>query len=255
VALLANLDVLLPTILAGASADLAGYQVSATLGRAPVFFALALATVVFPRLSAALRDPAGVLRTASDFFLRTAVPVAVVIGTIPDRIVSKVFPPEYGSAAAFLPYTAASGIMISVMYLLVAAYQAEQRFRTGARLLGTALAIHGGVLIAGLAVAGLRGLAVGTLVGSVAAAFLVSIHSARVWPGWFRPRPAAALGVAWGGLLIASEHDLLAWSVCAAIALAGAGWTMLEPHLTGRTFSSRHQFGNKLGTGDGAAEP
>ena len=241
VALFANLDVLLPTILAGASAELARYQVSATLGRVPLFFALALATVVFPRLSAGSTDAVEVLRTAGDFFVRTAVPVAVVIGTMPDSLVRRVFPSEYAGASGLLPYTAAAGITISVMYLLTAAYQAEQRFRTGASLLGMALAIQGVSVAVGFALGGVRGLAAGTLLGSAAALLTVFLHSARVWTGGFRLRRAAALGVAWSGVLVVFERDLLVWSVCAVIALAGAGWTLLQPHLDGRQLRHRYE--------------
>jgi O-antigen/teichoic acid export membrane protein len=235
VALFANLDVLLATVLAGPTPELATYQASATLGRVPLLLALALAAVVFPQMSAGRGSAAAVLRAASDFFVRTTLPVALVIATMPRGLVDRVFPAEYAGVSALLPYTVASGIAISAMYLLVAAYQAEQRFRTSAALLGAALGVHGVAIAAGLALGGVKGVAVGTLAGSTSTVALAFVRSARVWPQGFRPRRSAVLAVIPGALLVAFQHHIVTWSVCAAVALAVAGWTVLGPHLLGRT--------------------
>lgn len=234
VALFANLDVLLASVLAGPSPELARYQASTTLGRVPLLLALALAAVVFPRISAGHNSSAAVLRAASDFFLRTTVPVALVIATMPSGVVEHIFPSEYAGAAALLPYSAVSGLAISALYLLVAAYQAEQRFRAGAGLLGAALAIHGVAIVAGLALGGVKGVALGTLAGSTGTVVAALVRSARIWPMGFRPRRPAVLGLVPGALLVAFQDAVPAWSVCAAAALAVAGWTVLGPHLLRR---------------------
>jgi O-antigen/teichoic acid export membrane protein len=235
VALFANLDILLASIMFGPSSELARYQASAIVGRVPLFLALSLGTVVFPRLSTARGSPASVVRTTSDFFVRTAVPVALMIATIPRELIDQVLPSEYAGLSELLPYTVASGIAISVMYLLVVAYQAEQRFRTGAALLGAVLAIHGGAVTIGLTVGGVEGIARGALAGSVGTAVLALVFSARIWPGGFRPRSVTVLGLAPALSLVAIDHYVPAWTVCAAITLAGTCWALLQPQLVGRT--------------------
>jgi O-antigen/teichoic acid export membrane protein len=234
VALFANLDVLLASILAGPSPELARYQASTALGRVPLLLALALAAVVFPRISAGRTSSAAVLRAASDFFVRTTLPVALVIATMPSGLVAYMLPSEYAGAAALLPYTAASGLAISALYLLIAAYQAEQRFRAGAHLLGIALCIHGVAITAGLALGGVQGVAVGTVVGSSSTVILTFICSTRIWPLAFRPRWSAVVSLVPAVLLVAFHQAVPAWSACATVALAGAGWTVLGPHLVGR---------------------
>jgi O-antigen/teichoic acid export membrane protein len=238
VALFANMDILLASVVKGPSLELARYQASAIVGRIPLFLALALAAVIFPRLSAARSSPAAVLQTASEFFLRTTVPVALIIATMPRSLVDRVLPAEYSGTSTLLPYTATSGVAISVIYLLVTAYQAEQRFRTGARLLAAALGIQGGAVAVGLSVGGVDGLPGGALAGSVGSVIVALTCSARVWPRGFRPRWATALSIAPAGLLVAFERDLLAWTTCAVIVLAGAGWALIQPHVVGRTAST-----------------
>jgi hypothetical protein len=100
--------------------------------------------------------------------------------------------------------------------------------------LGTALCIHGVAIIAGLALGGVQGVAVGTVVGSSSTVVLTFICSTRIWPLAFRPRWSAVVSLVPAVLLVAFHQAVPAWSACAIVALAGAGWTVLGPHLVGR---------------------
>jgi glycosyltransferase involved in cell wall biosynthesis/O-antigen/teichoic acid export membrane protein len=233
-AVFVNLDVLLASIMYGSHSDLAQYQVGAMLGRIPLILAVALATAAFPSLSSPDGSFADGVRTSTDVFIGTSLPIAVVIGTMPAPIFQLFFPDHYAGVPPLLPFTTASGILISVAYLAAIALQANRRFLAAGSSLALCLALQGAAVVAGLAVDGLHGVAVATVIGSCGAAAIMLSQFRRTWWRSARPTPAtAATALSATGLIIV-RHQLGVWCFAAAAVLAMAAWKLIQPHLPGR---------------------
>ena len=245
-AVFVNLDVLLASIMHGAHSDLAQYQVGAMLGRIPLILAVALATAAFPSLSSPEGSFAEGVRTSTDAFIGTSLPIAVVIGTMPAPIFHLFFPDHYAGVPALLPFTTASGVLISVAYLAAVALQADRRFGAAGSGLALCLALQGGAVVTGLALDGLHGVAVATVIGSCGAAALMLSRFRRTWWRSARPTPATvATALSTIGLVIV-RHQLSVWCFAAGAVLAMTAWKLIQPHLPGR----RGQLG-KADSSDG----
>jgi glycosyltransferase involved in cell wall biosynthesis/O-antigen/teichoic acid export membrane protein len=223
-----NLDVLLASALVAPGADLARFQVSTILGRIPLPLTVALATAVFPELSASRASSGAALGTSARFFLRTTMPVAMVIATMPQAVIDLLFPSSYGGISALLPTTTATGVLLSAVYLIAIVLLAGRRFRLAASLLATGLALHAATIIAGLTLGGIRGLAIGATVGG--ACMLALLLSRGTKPLLHLDRPlgtAIMLGLT-ATVLVLLRHSPIAWCMGAGLALAASAWRVVR---------------------------
>src|SRR5215213_4640534 len=173
-----NLDVLLACVLVEPGADLARYQVGTILGRIPLPLTVALATAVFPELSASQARSRPALGASTRFFLRA---------TVPQAVIDLLFPSSYGGISALLPVTTTTGVLLSAAYLTAIVYLAGRRFRRAARLLATGLALHATAIVAGLTLGGIRGLALGAAAGGACMLALLLFKGRRALSQVGRP--------------------------------------------------------------------
>ena len=104
VSLFVAIDVVLVALLPGDRALAASYQASAALSQVPYYVAGAVALSFFPSLSR--RAAGGVLAArAVRMYAAVALPVAVVLSTVPAPILAVVLPTQYGAVATLLRYT------------------------------------------------------------------------------------------------------------------------------------------------------
>ena len=228
-----NLDVLLAGVLVEPGVDLANYQVSTILGRIPLPLTLALATAVFPALSASKASSRPALRASARFFLRTTVPVALVIGTMPQAVIDLLFPSSYGEISALLPITATTGVLLSGAYLTAIVYLARRRFRTATRLLAIGLSLHATAIVAGLTLGGIRGLALGAAVGGAGMVALFLFQARKSLSQVGRPPAATAVAAATATVLLLLRHFPVAWCVGAGIVLLVSAWRVIRPEGAG----------------------
>jgi glycosyltransferase involved in cell wall biosynthesis/O-antigen/teichoic acid export membrane protein len=246
-AILANADAVLASASLGSGGDLARFQVSIILGRSPLFLAIALATAIFPALSAPRAPDSSILGTSTSLYVRMAGPLAVVVATTPQAIVDLAFPSDYAGVTALLPLTASSGLLIGAIYLLLSSFQAQQRFRTTAGLLAMCLIVHVGAIVAGLKLGAGAGAAVGGLVGAASAVALVTRKASATWPGALRIRSRPVLACL-ASLPVALQRDTLIWSILAIGVLAGVAWTMLRGHRTSAATARLRGSGGQPGS-------
>jgi glycosyltransferase involved in cell wall biosynthesis/O-antigen/teichoic acid export membrane protein len=224
-----NLDVLLASALVAPGADLARFQVSTILGRIPLPLTVALATAVFPELSASRASSPAALGTSARFFLRTTMPVALVIATMPQAVIGLLFPSTYGGISALLPTTTATGVLLSAVYLIAIVLLAGRRFGMAASLLAMGLALHAATIVAGLTLGGIRGLATGAMVGG--ACMLALLLSRGMKPLLHVDRPlgtAVMLGLT-VAVLVLLRHSPVAWCVGAGLVLVVSAWRIVRP--------------------------
>ena len=159
VSLFVAIDVVLVALLPGDRALAASYQASAALSRVPLFVAAAVATAFFPSLSR--RANGGMIAArAVRMYAAVALPVAVVLATIPAPILAVVFPAQYGAVATLLKYTAVTGLAAGGISLVTAFFQAADDYSCLWWLVA-GLAGYIGALLAGWRIGGITGLAVG----------------------------------------------------------------------------------------------
>ena len=224
-----NLDVLLAGVLVEPGVDLARYQVSTILGRIPLPLTLALATAVFPELSASQARSRPALRASARFFLRTTVPVALVIATLPQAVIDLLFPSSYGGISALLPITATTGVLLSAAYLTAIVYLAGRRFRRAARLLAIGLALHATAIVAGLTLGGIRGLALGAAVGGACMLALLLFKGRRSLSQVGRPLDTTAVAAATATVLLLLRQFPIAWCVGAGLVLLVSASRVIRP--------------------------
>jgi glycosyltransferase involved in cell wall biosynthesis/O-antigen/teichoic acid export membrane protein len=228
-----NLDVLLAGVLVEPGVDLARFQVSTILGRIPLPLTLALATAVFPELSASQARSRPALRASARFFLRTTVPVALVIATLPQAVIDLLFPSSYGGISALLPITATTGVLLSAAYLTAIVYLAGRRFRRAARLLATGLALHATAIVAGLTLGGIRGLALGAAVGGACMLALLLFKGRRSLSQVGRPLDTTAVAAATATVLLLLRQFPIAWCVGAGLVLLVSASSVIRPERAG----------------------
>jgi glycosyltransferase involved in cell wall biosynthesis/O-antigen/teichoic acid export membrane protein len=228
-----NLDVLLAGVLVEPGVDLARFQVSTILGRIPLPLTLALATAVFPELSASQARSRPALRASARFFLRTTVPVALVIATLPQAVIDLLFPSSYGGISALLPITATTGVLLSAAYLTAIVYLAGRRFRRAARLLATGLALHATAIVAGLTLGGIRGLALGAAAGGACMLALLLFKGRRALSQVGRPLDTTAVAAATATVLFLLRQFPIAWCVGAGLVLLVSASSVIRPERAG----------------------
>jgi O-antigen/teichoic acid export membrane protein len=180
----ATLDVVLVEVILPPGSHVAPYQLAATLGRAPIFLAMAISMMVYPAIigNSSHRSEDG--RRVFDG-LALLLPMTVlswaVLATIPRSILLLVAPSTYDQALRFLPVTAASGLLWSVVIYLSCSLVASGRWRaalvpafTSATLGGTAMAFGGQSF-------GIWGFAVIELLTALCALVGVAFVSLRLW--------------------------------------------------------------------------
>lgn len=222
--LLAGLDVVLVAALTAgapsAAEQAAGYQVIATLTKAPLYVATGAVLVSYPLLRAAAgvaRD--GLLRAALGSFARLAVPATAILATAPPALVALSLPAPLTDATRDLPWLALAGLgyaTLTVVHLVLLGLGAERRCMAG-------LAPAAAVLVAGLVLGwradAVHGVAVGAAVGSAIAAIGAVGLAARYVPRWERRDVLRALSMTGAAIaaLIAARTVPAIW---AAVAVA-----------------------------------
>jgi O-antigen/teichoic acid export membrane protein len=185
VTLLSVIDVLFVSLRFGGTRTAAGYQVAATLTRAPLFLALAFATAAFPRLARRPGDRA-VLSAHTQHVLGVLVPLLAVIATLPGPVLTALLPHGYESAVRFVPLTAALSTAYGLVVLQTTIFRADGRTRECLWILGGACAVS----LAGMAIGstiGVYWLAVGALIGAITAVVALAVQTERRWRGAQRP--------------------------------------------------------------------
>ena len=227
VSLFAAIDVVLVALLPGDRALTASYQASATLSRIPYFVAGGVALAFFPSLSR--RADGGVIAArAVRMYAAVALPVAVVLATIPAPILAVVFPTQYGAVATLLKYTAVSGLAAGAISLVTAFFQAAGDY-SFLWWLGAGLAGYVVGLLAGWRVGGITGLAAGGALGATAALALtgyqlVRRHGRGVFAQVLLAEPVAAAAV----LIVLRPYPLL-WLGAASLVGLHAATRFLRP--------------------------
>jgi O-antigen/teichoic acid export membrane protein len=180
----AVLDVVLVEVILPAAPRVAAYQLAATLGRATIFLAMAITAVVFPTIAG---GPANRKKDGTRVFeglsllLIMILPAWAILATVPRSILLLVAPSSYGEALQFLPVTAASGLLWTVVILLSCCLGAAGRFRSAAVIVVGCGAL--GVIAMAVAgpVFGVWGFAVSELLTALVTLVGVTILSWRQW--------------------------------------------------------------------------
>ncbi|MFF3837722.1 lipopolysaccharide biosynthesis protein [Streptomyces sp. NPDC001930] len=177
VALLASVDIVLVAMLPTDRAAAASYQAAVMLGRVPLFLAGAVSIAFLPALS---RRRAGDPLTASALrmYLTVALPLTVVAATVPNALITKVFPAGYSMVSTLMACTAMSGLALGALALLVTFAQAVNDYAC-LRTLLVGLGLYVTALASGWATGGVLGMAIGGLCGTVAALVLLAVRHSR----------------------------------------------------------------------------
>lgn len=205
------------------------YQLAATLGRIPIFFALAVSLATYPALARSPHDSA-VPSRALTATLTIGMPIAIAVATLPSALLNAVGANSYGSITRFLPYVAVTGLAWTVVTFEATRLRAAGAYLRCIALLlgGTTAVITGGVV--GLGADGVVGVAVGTAAAAVATAAVLIGCTERRWP--------ASHAIAWRGValavispacLIAVHPYAAVWLVVAIASLAAAGLLAFGP--------------------------
>ncbi|MET8506949.1 lipopolysaccharide biosynthesis protein [Streptomyces sp. NPDC004787] len=249
VATMAAVDVILVAVLPTDRASAASYQAAVMLGRVPLFLAGAVSVAFLPALS---RRRAGtpLAGDALRMYLTVAVPLTAVAATVPRAVLDRVFPAGYAQVGTLLALTAVTGLALGACALLVTFCQAVNDYACLRTLLaGLALYVTG--LAAGWSAAGVLGMAVGGMCGTVTALLLLARRHARRHgfgtPGErFGARPLGFLVLAGllAGVLAALRPLPVAWLCAAAGVVCGALWWF---------FGHRSEPGRGAPAGEGRA--
>jgi glycosyltransferase involved in cell wall biosynthesis len=231
VAVLANIDLVAGTLLSHDSPSLSGYQVATILSRIPFFLSMAVSTAAFSRMASSRSQASqGTIGAALDVMGSSGFPIAVALATLPP-VVARVFLPHAYSAgvAIYLPYTAAIGLLASFTNVLTTLFQAAERYAQCAVLLTAAVLVDGALISAGVLMAGVHGLAVGSLAGQVVALVLIGAAAWRAWGNAIVPGgQAIAMAVLAAPLSMLGAHAALWLAYAIAVCGAGAGVAFLD---------------------------
>jgi glycosyltransferase involved in cell wall biosynthesis/O-antigen/teichoic acid export membrane protein len=221
VSVLLTVDLFLVAVLAASAADAATYQASMILSRVPLFLAGAVSASVFALLTRTTDSGRDAVRTAVRLYLLLVLPFAVTLATVPPELLDLLFPDEYSGMALLLPLTTAAGLCIGGVSLVTTFFQARGLYRPSVRAQLLGLLVHVPALVLGHAWAGVTGLAVGGVVGSVSSILLLTLAAPRAWRSALLPGPGLVLGcAALGGVLLLLRPSPVAW--LGAAVLAGA---------------------------------
>ena len=177
VSLFVAFDVVLVALLPGDRALVASYQASAALSRVPLFIAGAVAAAFFPSLS---RQANGglIAARALRMYAAVALPLFVVLATMPAALLAAVFPAQYGAMATLLKFTAVTGLAAGGITLMTAFFQAADD-SSCLPWLGVGLAGYVAALLVGWRVGGISGLAIGGALGALATFLLLGYRLVR----------------------------------------------------------------------------
>jgi len=227
VSLFAVADVVLVAVLPGVSHDgAASYQASVTLSRVPLYIAGAILTAFFPALS---RHASGglIAARAVRMYAVMALPVAVVLATMPPAVLGVLFPAQYGAMATLLRFTAVTGLAAGGILLITAFFQAADDYSC-VPWLAIGLTGYVAALLAGWRLGGITGLATGSAAGALATLALLRYRLARrEGPGTLTRIPLAE-PIVTGGLLLLLRPYPAAWLALAALAGLRAGLRFLR---------------------------
>jgi O-antigen/teichoic acid export membrane protein len=227
VSLFVAIDVVLVAVLPGNRALTASYQASAALSRVPFYVASAVAIAFFPSLSR--RAAAGAIAArALRMYAAVAVPLAVILSTIPAPVLARVFPTQYTAVATLLKYTAVTGLMAGGISLVTAFFQAADDYSC-LWWLAAGLTGYIGALLAGWRVDGITGLAAGGALGASTAMVLAGWQLARrQGRGVFALVPFAEPVIAAAFLIILRPH-VLPWLAAATLVGLRAAVRFVRP--------------------------
>ena len=215
VTLLGAIDVVLVALLPADRAAVASYQASVALSRAPLFVASAVAAAFFPALSR--RATGGALAAgAVRMYALVALPFAALLATTPTPIVGALFPPQYGSMAVLLRFTAIAGLAAGGVNLITTFFQATDDYSC-LWWQGVGLAGYVAALLVGWEAGGITGLAIGSALGAICTLVLVGFRLLRrqgrsTIAGVPLAEPAAV-----AALLILLRPYLVPWLVAATL--------------------------------------
>jgi O-antigen/teichoic acid export membrane protein len=241
VSLFVAVDVVMVAVLPESRALAASYQASATLSRVPLYLAGAIATAFFPALSRAVKrgaadvgvggvgDEAGrIAGQAIDMYAAIGLPIAIVLATARERMLSLVFPSSFSSVDELLRYTAITGLAAGGISLITAFFQAADDYAC-VRWLAVGLVGYVSGLTAGWWIDGIIGLAAG---GAAGAALAVALMAGRLVHkhGWGVISGSPVLtSAATMAILIALRHDPYPWLAVATLSGVYAGLSFMRP--------------------------
>jgi glycosyltransferase involved in cell wall biosynthesis/O-antigen/teichoic acid export membrane protein len=220
-------DVVLVAVLPGVSHDrAASYQASVTLSRVPLFIAGAIMNAFFPVLSRSVaRGP--IAAQASRMYAAAALPVAIVLATMPPAVLSALFPVQFGAMATLLRFTAVAGLAAGGVSLITAFFQAADDYSCVPWL---AIGLTGYVasLLAGWRLGGVTGLAAGSAVGALITLAVLKYRLARRQGRGALTRIPLAELIVTGALLVLLRPYPVAWLALAALAGLRTGLRFLR---------------------------
>lgn len=217
VTLVSVIDVLFIPVCFGTRGEVAGYQVAATLTRAPLFVALAMATSAFPRLAQRPGDRL-VLSATAQHVLSVLVPMLAVIATLPRPVFDSVLPSGYVDAVRFLPLTAALSTTYGLVVVQTTVFRADGRTRECLGILAGTCALSIICMTIGSTV-DVYMTAVGALLGALGGLIALTVQIERRWARALRPnlRPLIPwLGAA--AILALARAVPWVWACLAALA-------------------------------------
>ncbi len=216
VSLFAVADVVLVAVLPGVSHDrAASYQASVTLSRVPLYLAGAILTAFFPALS---RRAAGspIAARAVQMYAAAALPVTIVLATMPPAVLAALFPVQYGAMATLLRFTAVAGLAAGGIILITALFQATDDYSCLPWLAG-GLTGYIAALLAGWRLDGIVGLAAGSAAGALVTLALLQYRLARRGEVTLTRIPLAE-PIVTAGLLVLVRPYPAAWLALAVLA-------------------------------------
>lgn len=175
VSLFIAVDVVLVALLPGSRNLAASYQASATLTRIPLYLASSIAIAFFPSLSRK-RSSGQIQARAVRMYAASGLPLVAVLATIPEFLLTRIFPTQYGPVEEMLKYTAVTGLAAGGISLITTFFQAANDYSC-LKWLATGLVGYVVSLLTGWRIDGPVGLAMGGAIGS---AFALAIMGYRL---------------------------------------------------------------------------
>jgi glycosyltransferase involved in cell wall biosynthesis len=221
VAVLSSLDVVVASIVVADRSKLATYQVAQLLTRVPIFIATALSMVAFPRLTVDGAAVAPAVRNILRLFVSITLPVAIATATLPNLVANHVFPNGYGGVVRLLAWGAAGGLFMGTINLVTTFFQARLLFARATAVLAAGVTAQVGLVVLGLKVGGVLGLAVCVAIGSFLVAATLVHDLRRRWPGCTTGvlRHGVIVGLVASPLVLLRNH-LLLWGAWLAVGAA-----------------------------------
>jgi hypothetical protein len=123
-----------------------------------------------------------IVARAVRMYLVIALPLAIILATVPSSILGLFFPSQYASVPLFLKYTAITGLTMGGVTLITALFLAADD-HSMLRWLAAGLGIYVTALMTGWRLAGMPGLAAGSAVGGILSLALTGYQLVR-YRGW-----------------------------------------------------------------------